>query len=183
MAGIAAKRYATAIFELAKEKDAVVDLENEIIAVKESFKATELEDFLGHPKISQSDKIGVLEESLKDRVSKDLLGLLVLIVKKGRHYEIDQILGEVLERIDVDRGRIKAYISSADELSVAQKDRIVHELANQAHKEIIPLYDVDPSLIGGLVIRIGDRIVDNSIKGRMHTLSRELLATKIELNS
>lgn len=182
MAGLVAKRYGTAIFELAKEKDAVIALENEVIAVKESFAHLDLEDFLGHPKISQQEKIKVLEESLKDKVSHDVLGLLILIVKKGRHYHIQEIFEEVLELIDEERGRVKAYVSSADSLTVDQKEMIVHKLSKQANKEIIPIYEIDESLIGGLVIRIGDRIVDNSIKGHLHSLSRELLATKIETN-
>jgi F-type H+-transporting ATPase subunit delta len=181
MAGLVAKRYGTAIFELAKEKDAVEALETEIILLEEAFKKMELEEFLGHPKIPQAEKIKVLEESLTDKISHDLLGLLVLIVQKGRYLDIDDILQEVLEQIDVHHGRVKAYISSADALTHDQKDKIVHQLAKQAHKEIIPIYEIDESLIGGLVIRIGDRIVDNSIKGHLHTLSRDLLATKIEL--
>lgn len=182
MAQLVAKRYATALFELAKEQDAVVALENEIIVVKESFRHLELEEFLGHPKISLSEKIKVLETSLADKISHDLMGLLVLIVKKGRHGNIHEIFDEVLARIDDHRGRVKAYISSSDALSSDQKEMIVHKLSKQTNKEIIPIYDIDQSLIGGLVIRIGDRIVDNSIKGQLHTLSRQLLATKIENN-
>ena len=179
MAGLAAKRYGTAIFELAKEKDAVVALETEVIEVKESFKELNLSEFLGHPKISLEEKIGVLESSLTGKVSHDLLGLLVLVVKKGRYYEIDDIFQETLDLIDEERGRVKAYISSADELHVDEKSKIIHQLSGLTGKDIIPVYEVDESLIAGLVIRIGDRIVDNSIKGHMHSMSREMLATKI----
>ncbi len=180
MAGLVAKRYGAAIFELAKEKEAVVALENELLIVQESFTQVDLNEFLGHPGVSLDDKVRVLEESLSGKVSHDLLGLLVLVVKKGRYSYVDSIFEEALELIDAYRGRVKAYISSADPLSVAQKSMIIHELGALTRKDIIPLYEEDESLIGGLVIRIGDRIVDNSIKGHLHTLSRELLATKIE---
>lgn len=180
MAGLVAKRYGAAIFELAKEKDAVETLENEIIILKNSFREMELEEFLGHPKIPQAEKITVLEEALSKKISHDLLGLLVLVVKKGRYLDIEDIFNETLELIDVHHGRVKAFISSADELDYNQKDKLVHRLAKLADKEIIPIYEVDDSLIGGLVIRIGDRIVDSSIKGHLHSLSRQLLATKIE---
>ena len=180
MAGLVGKRYGTAIFELAKEKDTVVELETEIIAVRESFKELNLEEFLSHPKISLTEKIKVLEESLSDKISHDLLGLLVLVTQKGRQYDIEDIFEEVLELIDEDRGRVKAYITSADPLTTDQKSKIIHQLSQQTKKEIIPIYEEDQSLIGGLIIRIGDRIVDNSIKGHMHMMSRDLLATKIE---
>lgn len=180
MAGLVAQRYGAAIFELAKEKDAVIDMETEIIAVSESFKDLGLEEFLGHPKVSMAEKIKVLESSLTGKVSHDLLGLLVLVVRKGRYYYVDEIFEEALDLIDAYRGRVKAYIGSADELTVDQKSKIVHQLAAESHKTIIPIYEVDPSLIGGLVLRIGDRIVDNSIKGHMHSMSRKMLATKID---
>ena len=180
MAGLVAKRYGAAIFELAKEQDAVVALETEIIIVQEGFSHLDLTDFLGHPKVSLDQKIEVLESSLSDIISHDLLGLLVLVVKKGRYAEIDAIFDETLELIDAYRGRAKAYITSADELQVDQKSKLIHELSTLTRKEIIPLYEIDESLIGGLVIRIGDRIVDNSIKGHLHKLSRELLETKID---
>ncbi len=180
MAGLVAQRYGAAIFELAKEKDAVVELETEIIAVSESFLDLDLEEFLGHPKIPMAEKIKVLETSLSGKVSHDLLGLLVLVVKKGRYYHMNEIFEEVLDLIDGYRGRVKAYIASADQLTVDQKSKIVHQLAAEAHKTVIPIYEIDPSLIGGLVMRIGDRIVDNSIKGHMHSMSRQMLATKID---
>lgn len=179
MAELVAKRYGAAIFELAKEEDAVEVLETEILAVRESFQDRELVDFLSHPKIALHEKIELLETSLTGRIGHDLLGLLILVVKKNRYDHIADILEEVVELIDVHHGRVKAYISSPDALSVENKSSIIHELAALTHKEILPIYEVDPSLIGGLVIRIGDRIVDNSIKGHLHSLSKQMLQTKI----
>lgn len=179
MAELVAKRYGSAIFELAKEKDAVALLKEEILGIKDSFMEDDLRDLLTHPKISVEQKIDLLEEALSDKISHDLLGLLVLIVEKGRQLYINDILEEVLELIDAYEGKVKAYITSPNPLSDAHKDNIISELAKQTGKEIIPIYKVKPAIIGGLIIRIGDRIVDNSIKGHLHTLSRELLETKI----
>ena len=95
MAGLVAKRYGAAIFELAKEKDAVVALENELLIVQESFTQVELNEFLGHPGVSLDEKVRVLEDSLSGKISHDLLGLLVLVVKKGRYSFIDKIFGGV----------------------------------------------------------------------------------------
>ncbi len=180
MAGLVAKRYGTAIFELAKEKDAVETLENEIIILEEAFKMMDLKDFLGNPKVPMTEKVTVLESSLSDKISHDLMGLLVLLVEKGRYQEMDKIFEEVLELIDVHHGRVKAYVTSADVLTEDQKFKLIHQLAKETKKEVIPIYEIDESLIGGLIIRIGDRIVDNSIKGHMHSLSKVLMATKIE---
>ncbi len=143
----------------------------------------DLQELLSHPKIANEKKVILLEDALSDKISHDLLGgLLVLIVHKGRQAHIPEILEEVLEMVDAYEGKVKAYISSSDALSDEQKSGVVTELAKQTGKEIIPLYEVDETLIGGLVIRIGDRIVDNSIKGHLHLLSRELLETKINIS-
>ena len=181
MVELVAKRYGAAIFELAKEQGAVDSLKQEIIAVKDTFMDAEVMDFLTHPKVSLNDKIDLVEKTLTDRISKDLLGLIVLVIKKSRQNVLPQIFDETLALIDEAQGKAKAYISSAEVLSAAQSSKIVEELANLAKKEIIPVYDVDPSLLGGLVIRIGDRIVDNSIKGRLHTLSKSLLESQMTL--
>lgn len=182
MAGLIAKRYGSAIFELAVEKDAVALLKKEVFGIRESFLEDDLIDILSHPKISVEQKIALLENALSDNVSKDLLGLLVLIVKKGRQHYISDILEEVIELTNEYEGKVKAYITSSNPLSDEHQSRIIKELAKQTNKEIIPVYEIDPSIIGGLVIRIGDRIVDNSIKGHLHGLSRELLETRINIS-
>jgi F-type H+-transporting ATPase subunit delta len=181
MVELVAKRYGTAIFELAKEQDAVMTLQEEILAIKGSFEDPELKEFLTQPKIPVNEKISVLENALSDKVGHDILGLLILVINKGRQDHISQILEEVLDLIDAHNGRVKAYISSAEALSDKQKTDVINQLATLTKKEILPNYEIDPSLIGGLVIRIGDRIVDNSIKGHFHSMSRELLETQISV--
>ncbi len=182
MVELVAKRYGAAIFELAKEQDAVISLQEEILGIKDSFEDPELRDFLTQPKIPIGEKISVLENALGDKISHDLMGLLVLVMNKGRQDQISPILEEVLDLIDDYNGRVKAYISSAEALSDKQKTETLSQLASLTKKEIIPSYEVDPTLIGGLVIRIGDRIVDNSIKGHLHSMSRQLLETQISIS-
>lgn len=181
MVELVAKRYGAAIFELAKEQDAVESLKQEIGVMKESFLDKEIMEFLTHPKVSVDQKVSLLEESLSDKISKDMMGLIVLVVKKNRQNVLPAILDETMALIDEDQGKAKAYITSAESLSEDQKKKIVAQLEKLANKEIIPVYDVDPSLIGGVVIRIGDRIVDNSIKGRLHSMSKTLLESQMTL--
>lgn len=181
MVELIAKRYGSAIFELALEKDAVAQLKDEILAIRDSFLDHDLQEMLTHPKIALEKKYAFLEEALDGKISDELLGLLILVIRKRRQSHIPEILEQALELVDAYEGKVKAFISSPDALSDQQKDMIVTELSKQTDKEIIPVYEVDASLIGGLVVRIGDRIMDNSIKGHLHTLSRQLLETKINI--
>lgn len=181
MVELIAIRYGTAIFQLAKEKDAISLLKEEILMIKESFEEKDFREILSHPKIGTEQKIALLEDALTGKISNDLLGLLVLVITKGRQAYISNILEEVLTMIDAYEGKVKAYISSAETLSEGQKERIITMLHDQTNQTVIPIYEVDESLIAGLVIRMGDRIMDNSIKGQMHTLSKRLLKTKMNL--
>jgi len=179
MVELIAIRYGTAIFQLAKEKEAIHTLKEEILSIQASFEDKDLKEILSHPKIGTEQKVALLEEALTDRISQDLLGLLVVVIIKGRQGYITDILEKVIEMIDTYEGKVKAYITSANPLTATQKTRIVTKLHAQTGQIIMPIYEVDTSLIAGLVIRLGDRIVDNSIKGQMHILSKELLKTKI----
>lgn len=182
MVELVEKRYGSAIFELAKEEDAVEALQKEILAIQDSFLEEDFKAILSHPKVAMKEKIKLVEDIFTDRISKNLVGLFVLVIRKGRQASISDILSEVLVLIDTYQGKMKAYISSPNTLSDEQKKTIEDQLQSMTKKEIIPIYDIDESLIGGLIIRIGDRIVDNSIKGHLHTLSRELLETKMTIS-
>lgn len=175
MVELIAKRYGSAIFELAKEQGAVLELQKEILSVRKSFEDGEIIEFLNHPKVSTEEKIELIETSLKDTIGHDLMGLLVLVLQKGRQSHIGKILDATLALIDEYMGKVKAYITSAEPLTEQQGQGIKEHLAKLTGKDIIPVYSVDTAIIGGLVIRIGDRIVDNSVKGHMHTMSRILL--------
>jgi len=182
MVELVAKRYGSAIFQLAEEKDAVNDLQKDILLIQESFIDKDLIEFLSHPKVALADKIKMLEDTLSERVGQDLLGLLVLIIRKNRQQYISEILKEVLEMIDTYQGKVKVYIESVDVLSNEKKKQIIDQLEKSTDKKIIPEYRIDKTLIGGLFIRVGDRVIDNSIKGHMHTMSKKLLETKINFS-
>ncbi|GMQ64266.1 ATP synthase F1 subunit delta [Vallitalea maricola] len=180
MAELIAKRYGTALFELAVETNQVDLVEEQLKLIKEIF-LTE-KDFMGvlnHPKVVVENKIAMVENTFDNKIIKEILGLLVIAIKKGRASDLLDIIEYCLDEIDSLKGNAKAYVSSAQELTDEQLESIKNKLEETTGKKIILITDVDETLIGGLMVRIGDRIIDNSIKGKIEAISKELYAIQL----
>lgn len=174
--------YGDALFELAVEENKTDVLYEEAVAVCNAFKDNDaLLKFLNHPKIENEKKQEVIGSIFGDYVSKDMCGFLQLIVSKGRYNNIVEIFEYFIDRVKEYRKIGVAYVTSAIELSDAYKTAIYDKLIETTdYKSFEMDYNVDESIIGGLIIRIGDRVVDSSIKTKLSQLSKDLL--KIQLN-
>ena len=182
MAKLISKTYGDALFELALEEDKIDAYVEEVEGVTEVLKENEdLTKLLNHPKISKEEKIQVINSIFDGRVSKELLGLITMIVQKDRNSSMVEIFQYFIDRVKDYKNIGIAKVTSAIELSDAQKAAVEKKLLETTkYVEFEIDYTVDNSLIGGMVIRIGDRIVDNSIKTRLYELTKEL--SKIQLS-
>ena len=161
MAKIVAKVYGDALFDLAVENNELDLIAEEIQVLKDTLaENAELLQFLNHPKISNEDKISSIEEIFKGKFSDTTVGFLVIVVTKGRYNELPAIINYFLEAVREYRKIGKASVTSASELTVEQKQKIEKKLLDSTeYVEFIMDYKIDPSIIGGLIIRIGDRVV------------------------
>ncbi len=181
MAKLVSKTYGDALFELALENDTVDTLYEEAMAVDEVFLGNdELIKLLNHPKIDKDNKIQIIEEIFKGKVSDDMTGFLTVIVRKDRYNDIDAIMKCFIDEVREYKKIGVAYVTSAIELSDKQKKDVEKRLLDTTQYEVFDMnYTVDESVIGGMIIRIGDRVVDSTIKSKIEKMSRELL--KIQL--
>jgi len=181
MAKLVSTTYSDALFELALDKGALDSYAEEMHFVKESIDMNvEFGKLLNHPKITIEEKSTIIESVFKGKVSDDVTGFLVLIVEKGRTSELMAIIGDFLMKVKEHNKVGTAYVTSAVGLSGPQKDKLTAKLLQTTrYKSFEMEYDVDPSLIGGLVVRIKDRVVDNSIKTKLYLMSNKL--SKIHL--
>ena len=181
MAKLVSATYGEALFELAVEEGKEEEFLNEIIQLRTLL--SENPDFgklMNHPKILKENKLEVLREVFEGRISKELLGFLHLIVSKDRYDEIDHILDYFIEEVKKLKGIGIAYVTTAMDLSEAKKKEVEEKLlATTSFKEMEMHYQVDEDLIGGMVIRIGDRVVDSSVKNKLFELQRKLLKTQL----
>ncbi|MGN0266458.1 MAG: ATP synthase F1 subunit delta [Lachnospiraceae bacterium] len=176
MAKLISKTYGDALFDIAVENNKTDVFFEEVKGLKKVFTENpELLKFLGHPDIELSEKVTTAEKIFEGRISSEIVGLLRIVVMKGRSSELINILDYFIAKTKEFKKIGVASVTSAAELSDAQKKKIVEKLlSSTAYKEFEMIYKVDPELIGGIVIRIGDRVVDGSVRSKLLNLKREL---------
>ena len=109
-----------------------------------------------------------------------MMGFLAAVVDKGRQNDILAILGYFIRQVKEEKGIGTAFVTSAVELTKKQKQEVKNKLlATTQYVEFEMNYIVDSSLIGGMVIRIGDRVVDSSIKTRLYELKKQLINVQL----
>ncbi len=181
MAKLVSAIYGEALFELAAEEGREEEFLDEVEQLKVLLE--ENPDFgklMNHPKILKEEKLKVLEDVFAGRISRELLGFLHLIVTKDRYGEIEAILDFFVGKVKEKKKIGIAYVTTAVDLNEAQKKKIEEKLlATTTFSRMEMHYQVDEDLIGGMVIRIGDRVVDSSVKTKLFELQRELLKVQI----
>ena len=176
MAKLIEGSYGDALFELALEQNELDSVAEQVDVLAQSFAENpELLKLLTHPKISKEEKISVIENIFKGRFSDDIVGFLVVITEKDRGAEIENILRYFQAKVREYKKIGVARVLSATELTKEQKKRVEKKLLQQTSYESFEVdYSVDASLIGGMVIRIGDRVVDSSIRTKLDTMAKNL---------
>ena len=182
MAKLVSKTYGEALFELAVEEDKVDVFMEEIAEIREVLaQNTDFAKFMNHPKILKENKLEVLKNVFKGRIQDELTGFLTLIVTKDRYHEIDAILDYFLSEIKSYKGIGIAYVTTASGLNGEQCKRIEQKLLETTSFQQMEMhYAIDESLIGGMVIRIGDRVVDSSLKYKLEQLTSQLMKISLE---
>ena len=183
MAKLISKTYGEAIFELAVSENKTDIFMEEIQMILQLMDENpQFADIMNHPKITKEEKLQVVAEVFKGRISDELTGFINIIVTKGRYSSIREILEYFLEQVKNLKGIGVAYVTSAVPLRQEQEKAVEEKLLETTgYKTMEMHYSVDKTLIGGLVIRIGDRVVDSSIATKLSTLEKQLL--KIQLNN
>ncbi len=183
MAKLVSKTYGDALFEVALEEDKLDQFLEEVKAVKAAVDENQdLFKLMSHPKVVKEEKIKVVEDIFSGKVSRELVGLVRMIVDKGHFEQIDSVFTYFIDEVKEYRNIGTAYVTSALELTDAQKSAIEKRLLETTKYVTFEMhYNVDAAIIGGLVIRIGDRVVDSSVRTKLADLTREL--SKIQLKA
>lgn len=181
MAKLVSKVYGDALFEAAQDLNAVDATFEEAKTLQTIFKEhSELSGLLNHPKIVKEEKMQIMKNIFSGKISDEMMGFLTTIVDKGRQSDILPIFEYFIETVKEYKKIGVATVTTAIELGEAQKTQVKERLlATTKYVEFEMNYIVDQSLIGGMVIRIGDRVVDSSIKTQLYELKKELLKVQL----
>ena len=186
MAKVVSKTYGEALWEIAMEKEAASPgAAEEFIAELDALttileKEPKFDALIAHPGISKTDKLDVVKKVFEGRISPEFYEFLHLLVDKGRYRELPEIL-EYLITMKKEWLKIGVtYVTTAVSLSEEQKKQIEQRVLETTQYERLEMhYDVDEDLIGGMKIRIGDRVVDSSVKRKLEDLTRQLLQIQL----
>jgi F-type H+-transporting ATPase subunit delta len=173
--GAAARRYAEAAFQLASRDGALddwargLDLAAGVVA-DERVAAT-----VDNPARPYRERLAVLEQLLKGRVPDGVVRLAGLLAERGRIDRLPGIAAQFRHMLDVERGIVAARVTSAAPLTPDETEAVKAWVAKTTGKTVDLSATVDESLIGGLTVRIGDTLMDASVRGRLERLRTELL--------
>ena len=181
MAKLVSKTYGDALFELSlEEKKEDILFEEAKTFLEVIKKDDELVKFMKHPKIVKEEKIKTGKNIFENHFSGEFAGFLLVLIQKDRFSEVEKTLEYFVGRMKEHKKIGVAYVSTAAPLSDAQKEKVCARLLETTDFETFEMnYTVDETLLGGMVIRVGDRVVDTSIKNKLRSLSKQLSALQV----
>jgi F-type H+-transporting ATPase subunit delta len=167
--------YANALFEIARAEGRSEDVEDELFRFARTFEANDaLRDALTDERIPAQRRQAVVEDLLGDRASPVTANLVSMVVGGGRGRELPAIIDRLIERAAQERQHEVAEVTSAVPLDDDQQRRLAEALSNATRKRIEVRVNVDPSILGGIVARIGDIVIDGSVRHRLDQLKEKL---------
>lgn len=172
----AARRYAEAAFELARDSRAIDDWERDLRVLADQLAIDELREVIEHPAVPYADKERLLRRAAGERVGRQPLALVLLMMRRGRPGAVAPMVERFNELVRRERGVVRAEVRTALPLDDEQRRAIVSRLGELTARRVEVSEAVDESLIGGISVRIGDTLYDASVRGRLERLRARLAA-------
>ena len=167
-----ASRYAKAIFDLVLESDEVAELENDVESLSDALdNSQELRDLIASPLYTRDDqKAAIVAIGTKMKLLANLNNTLALMASKRRLFVMGSFLRQLKILIAEHKGEITADVMSAKSLTKEQSDKLAKAIKERVGKEIKINASVDESIIGGIVIKVGSKMIDTSIRSKLNSL-------------
>ncbi|ADL13705.1 ATP synthase F1 subunit delta [Acetohalobium arabaticum] len=170
-----AKRYSQALFELAKENEKLEEILNEfekfITLLKQS---DELRKIITHVEITYEQKKDILTEIFAEELSINLFNFIKLLIDKNRANLLETIYQQFKDSVNDELNKLEVEVRSPIELTTQQKKKLKEKLGKALEKNIELQIEINQDLIGGLVLKIGNKVIDGSLTTEIENLSRDL---------
>jgi F-type H+-transporting ATPase subunit delta len=171
-----ARNYAEALFQLGERSGQVefyADLMDAVAAAVEQ--TPRVEAILMSPRVPKAEKARILGGALRD-APREFVLFLQALVRRGRQQILRPISVEYMNLLDQKLDRVRAGVTLARAPDEKLKRAIQDALSRQMGKQVIPAFSVDPEIMGGTIVRVGERVLDGSLRRRMTKLRRQLLS-------
>jgi F-type H+-transporting ATPase subunit delta len=169
-----ARPYAEAVFELAKQESQLGRWSDSLRFAAAVASDGRMKAILSSPRVTHEQKLALLQSTAGSNMSEAGKNLLGLLLRNGRAEllpEISKLYEEFKER---DEGLVEADVASAFPLTDGQLQALVAQLEGRFKRKVVARTTVDPALIGGAVIRVGDEVLDGSVRGKLDALAAAL---------
>ena len=173
-------RYARAFLDHIESKGNLKDVAGDMILLNNTFESSrELRNVMSNPVIKKDDKVAILTQLFESKVTADTVNFLKFITDKNREDKLVDIVRRFNEMHDVRAGIVNAEVIGAYEIEEDLKDHFLKTVEKYSSKSARVKYSSDEDLIGGFRIRIGDTIIDASVKNQLELLKSRLLEENI----
>jgi len=175
--GAIARRYAGAIFDLARKQNTLDRTLEDVKEIARLFSIRKLAYLLREPKVSVQRKETALRQALSSRVLPTSLNLALLIVDRQLVDFMPNIASELEQLVLNYKNEAVAQVTTAQPMDARQKTLVAQALANKTGKKILMESRVDPNILGGVIARVGDQVIDGSVRYRLNALRQHLLGS------
>jgi len=175
---ISARRYAQAIFQIAQAKNKLDEWKKELRKISDLMKDLQVSDLIENPKVPFNLKAEFVKQKL-EKADGLVLNLCYLLISKGKLKNAGQIADEYERLLDDCRGIKHAVVTTAVPVDESEKQKIISQLEKITGKKVSVKLQTNPAIVGGMVARIEDTLIDGSVHNRLDQLKRSLAeATK-----
>lgn len=173
---IATKRYAEALFQLGQEHDTLDDMATDLKTITDGFREKErIYTYLEHPRVKYVEKKQFLTETFQG-IQPMILDTVLILVERGSVEMIPEVSTQLIQMIHEARGIAVAQIYSVRKLTESEEQSLAASFAKRFNKQTIQVENmIDPSILGGLKIRVGHTVFDGSTKGKLNRLERSIV--------
>ena len=176
MASSAAKRYAQAVFSLGKEQGSLDAWADDLAMLSRIVADDQIAIYLTNPSVAAERRIEALETSLGTSVQPEARNLARMLIERNRTTLIPEIREMFDDQLRAERGIVVAQVTTAEPLTDAERNYIREKLETMTGKKVELGLKVDPDIIGGIIIRIGDQVIDGSVRNKLEKMRTRLMA-------
>lgn len=170
---VVAKRYAQALIDTAIEKDAVTKYEEQLDTLLNITQNNQVKDILEYPGVNLRDKKELIKTLTKENFDKNVVNFFMLLIDNGRQKYFSQIVGEYKKMSDQYKNILYVELTSVDQLKEKEIEDIKNKIKNKYGSRDIRIKTIiDPSVIGGIKLKVGDTVIDGTIRAKLEGIEK-----------
>lgn len=170
-----ADKYSLAIFEIAEEKSSIQKMYKQLLAVQELLNENnELHDFVNNPLVPKVSKKEVVQQVLADGTDPMLLNFFLVLIEKDRVSLFDSICKAYKKFMNEKENIVDVKVTTARKITAKQEAEVAEKVSKMLNKKVVLSKHIDARLLGGIVIQVGDKLIDGSVARRLKNIKHSL---------